>query len=119
MDSVESVDIKDKMIKYGKYVTVLILIVIIFFIVKGCERGYSAIENEMVNAAKKYVEKNNVYVNENKDVFVSIIDLDEIEETELCSKASGVIISKENGKLNYQAILKCDGYETNLAKNKT
>ena len=118
MNSIDSVDLKDKIFKYGKYLIILVILILIFILTKGCNNGYGKIEKNLINSAKTYVEKNKIFVGEGSSVFISITDLDEIEGTEFCSKASGVVVSRSKGNLNYEAYLKCDDYESKLVNNK-
>ena len=63
------------------------------------------IETDVINATKDYINKNNITIT--KESYIEITKLDEIEGTELCSKASGVIVKNENGTLKYQVYLDC------------
>ncbi len=121
MNSIDSIDQKEKILRYGKYGFILILLIGVLFLVfkKDSDRGFNSIENELLVNAKNYVEKNNILVKENESFFINLVDLDEIEGTEFCSKASGVIVSRINGKLTYDAYLKCDDYVSKLSSNKT
>ena len=116
MNSIDELDNKQKIIKYGKYVVILIIIIAAFLFIKGCKRGYSNVESDMVEAAKKYISDNGVQFNDS--IYIDILKLGEIEGTELCSRASGVIATRVNGKITYKPYLKCDNYETKLIKNK-
>ncbi len=117
MNSIESEDKLKTIIKYGKYILLLTIIVIILFSLKSCKRGYNDIESEMILAAKQYVADRNMNVT-NQD-FIPITSLGEIEGTELCSKASGVIVKNDNGTIKYLPYLKCDNYESTIQETKT
>lgn len=112
MNSVDELDRKQKIIKYGKYILLLGLIIFILFLLRGCKHGYSDIENEMIEATKKYISENNIQIYGQE--FFEITKLGEIEGTELCSKASGVIVKNDNGNLTYTTYLKCDNYQSEV-----
>ncbi len=117
MNSIEDEDKLKSIIKYGKYIILLAIVVIILFALKSCKRGYNDIESEMILAAKQYITSNNMNIT-NQD-FIPITKLGDIQGTELCSKASGVIVKNENGKINYLPYLKCDNYESTIQLKST
>ena len=116
MNSIDDSDRRQMIIKYGKYFFILIIIIVVLLILKSCKHGYNSIESEMITAAKKYISDNNVAVYD--QLYVELTDLGEIEGTELCSKASGVIVKNENGTLKYKPYLSCDNYQTELSDSK-
>lgn len=117
MNSIDSEDKKEKLFKYIKYLIFIILIIIIVLIVNSCNRNYSDIEKDMITATKNYISSKNIVINQ--ETYISITELGEIEGTELCSKASGVIVSNTNRKMNYQPYLSCPDYKSDIIKNKS
>lgn len=115
MDSIDSQDKIQKIIKYGKYVVLVAFLISIFLIVKSCSRTYEDIEDEMINSAMNYIAENNISVS--NELYVEITKLDEIEGTELCSLASGVIVTNNSGALKYQAYLQCPDYKSTINDN--
>ncbi len=116
MNSIEDEDKIKSIIKYAKYVLLLIILIVILFLFKGLGNNYSDVEKDMVIAAKKYV--NEKQLNIANQEFIEITKLGEFKGTEFCKKASGVIVRNNNGSLTYQAYLKCDDYETKLNSKK-
>lgn len=115
MDTYDNTDKIAKAFKYGKYVLILIVILIIFLVVKGCTFSYSKVEKTLIDETKKYVSENNISVID--EIYIEASQLEIVEGTELCTKASGVIVKKENGSLKYQAYLDCPDYKSNIIKN--
>ncbi len=114
-----SVDVQDKIqqiLKYVKYLLLLLPIIILFFVFKGCSNSYSNIEDVMEEAAKTYINSNNIYIPD--ETYIEISLLGDIEGTELCSKASGVLVKNESGKISYQSYLNCSDYQSSIIKNK-
>ena len=70
----------------------------------------------MKELAIKYIKENNIIIN--KETYIELSFLDEIEGTELCSNASGIIVNNKSGKLTYQPYLICEDYETKILNNK-
>ena len=104
-------------IKYGKYVVLIVIIGIIALIIINSKQTYEKIEENLIVAAQKYVVDNNIHVN--NTTFIEITKLGEIEGTELCSKASGVSVTNEKGKLKYKAFLSCNNYQSKVSTSKT
>ena len=119
MNSIDSLDIKQNIIKYGKYVLLILIVLSVFLLIKSCKKSYNNVESNVIKVAEKYVNDNNIFINNRE--FIEITELNKFEEIdgiELCSKASGVIITNENGKLNYVPYLKCEEYESDVDKSK-
>ena len=119
-DSMDTLDREEKIqniVKYGKYVVLVIIIGIIALIIINSKQTYGKIEENLIAAAQKYVADNNINVN--NTTFIEITKLGEIEGTELCSKASGVSITNEKGKLKYKAFLSCNNYQSKVSTSKT
>ena len=117
MNSIEDEDKIRNIIKYGKYVLLLIIAIVLIFVFKGCEKTYSKVEKDMIAAAKSYVANKNLSVND--EIYIEISKFDLIEGTELCNKGSGVIVTNNNGTLKYQAYLKCPDYTSKIVNNKS
>lgn len=117
MDAYDNTERIAKIIKYGKYVVLLVIIAVAFLLIKGCGVNYKKIEEQMVDAAKAYVYEKNLVIT--KETYIEIGNFDLIAGTELCNKSSGVIVSPQNGDLKYQAFLKCPDYSTKLVENKS
>lgn len=117
MNSIDSEDRLQNILKYSKYLIILIILVGLVFLIKSCDRTYDDIETDVINATKDYINKNNITIT--KESYIEITKLDEIEGTELCSKASGVIVKNENGNLKYQVYLDCLNYQSSNFKNKS
>ena len=107
----------ERKIKIVKISILVIVVIIIFIVILSLlnKNEYKSIEKEMMNAAKEYIQNNNIVV-ENQD-FLSLSDLKITEGAELCSKASGVVITKVSGKLQYKPYLKCLDYESDIVVN--
>lgn len=116
-----SFDFQDKLDKYRKYLKYGLLaiptIIILVIVFKNTGSPYKNIESELEKNALAYVKNNNVVVAGETFVEIDKImgDLDGIE---LCSKASGVIVSNTNGKLEAKAYLECPDYKSNVVNNK-
>ena len=116
-----SFDFQDKLDKYRKYLKygllVIPIIVILVIVFKNTGSPYKNIESELEKNALAYVKNNNVVVAGETFVEIDKImgDLDGIE---LCSKASGVIVSNTNGTLESKAYLECTDYKSNVVSNK-
>ena len=115
MDTYDETEKFVKIFKYGKYVIIVLVIIITFLIIRACTFSYSKVESALVEEAKKYIEDKKITILE--ETFIEAYNLDVVEGTELCSKSSGVIISNENGKLKYKAYLDCPDYKSNVIKN--
>lgn len=117
MNSIENQDKLQNILKYGKYAVLLMLIVGGFLLFRSCGRTYNDIEEELIEEAKKYVHNNNITISDEK--YVEITKLNEVEGTELCSRASGVSIKSVNGKLKYTVYLECMDYKSNTTNEKS
>lgn len=116
MNSVDFFDKKETIIKYGKYALILLVLIIIIISFRGCKKNYTSIETDMITAAKNYIADNNITVS--NQTYIEIEKLGSVPGTEMCSKASGVIVKNENGVISYKPYLKCDNYETALNTEK-
>ena len=116
MDTIDFQDKFDALKKYIKYFLLLIPLIIIVILIKGCGTSYHKLENEVEKEALRYIQENNIPITGEQYIELSL--LDEIEGTELCQKASGVIVKNENGQVKATAYLKCDDYESEIVKNK-
>ena len=94
---------------------IIILSVIIVVVILSNKTDYEKLEKEMVAIAKEKVETQNIEVKIQN--FMNLEALNITDGAELCSKASGVIITNINGRLEYKAYLKCVDYESNILKN--
>ena len=117
MNTLEREEKIQSIIKYGKYVVLAIIISIIILIIVNSKQSYSKIEKALIESAQKYVSDNNINVN--NTTFIEITKLGEIEGTELCSRASGVSVTNEEGKLKYKAFLSCNNYQSKISTSKT
>ena len=117
MNSIDNEDKKQLILKYGKYLILIVVLVIAILFIRSCGQDYNDIENKMIELTKNYISKNSMTIN--NETYITITELGEIEGTELCSKASGVIVSNNNGSLKYQPYLKCGDYKTDVIKNKS
>ena len=108
MNSFEREEKIQQIIKYGKWVLLVLVVFAVFFLIKNSKRTYNNIEDDVVVAAKKYVADNNLAITSPQ--YIEITKLSEIEGTELCSKASGVMVTNTNGKIAYEPYLNCSKY---------
>lgn len=115
MDTYDDSEKLAKVFKYGKYILPVLIVVIVFLVIRSCQFSYAKVENALVDEAKKYIKDNNISVS--NDTYIEAINLDVVEGTELCSKATGVLITNENGNLKYQAYLDCPDYKSEVFKN--
>ena len=116
---VESLDKLENMKKYLKYIIISVPIIIVIIIILAIMNNdkYSKLEKAIVKEALLYIEKKQIVIN--KEQYLLLTDLNEFDGIEMCSKASGVILKQENGKLSAKAYLKCSDYESNVIKNKS
>lgn len=91
------------------------LLVVIFLTLSRSD--YEKIEHAMVKNAKDYVVKNNINVTNQEFVFIRDLGID--SGVELCSKASGVVITNIGGSIKYYPYLKCLDYESKILDNST
>ena len=117
MNTLEREEKIQNIIKYGKYVVLIVIIGIIALIIINSKQSYSKIEKALIESAQKYVSDNNIQVTDT--TFIEITKLGEIEGTELCSKASGVSITNKKGKLKYKAFLSCNNYQSKASTTNT
>ncbi len=117
MNSFDAEDRLIKILKYGKYVIVVFVILVAFFVIRSCKSDYSDIEANMIEIAKQYIVTKNISVND--EIYLELANLSEVEGTELCSKASGVIVTNDAGTLKYKAYLQCPDYQSKIIDNKT
>ncbi len=118
LDSIGDIEFqekKQKVFHYLKYFIVIFLIIPIYFLIRNFIVTYGDIERNIVNLAKNYIEENNISLSET--TYIPLGLLGEVEGAELCSNASGVIITKNKNKYKYQTYLKCFDYETKLVDN--
>lgn len=94
---------------------IIILSVIIVVVILSNKTDYEKLEKEMVRIAKEKVETQNIEVKIQD--FMNLEALNITDGAEVCSKASGVIITNVNGRLEYKAYLKCVDYESTILKN--
>ncbi len=107
-------DTKDRLLKILAIVfSVGALLFVVFLILNRSD--YEKIERQMVKNAKEYVSKNKIKVTNQEYVFIR--DLDVESGTELCSKASGVVITNVAGSIKYYPYLKCLDYESKILNN--
>ena len=105
-----------------KLTKVLIIVIPIVFIITvvllGFPRSeYKRLENQMVKKAKEYVKENKIDVTNQEYIFLEDLGID--DGAELCTRASGVIVTKIGSSLEYYPYLKCIDYESNVLNNST
>ena len=98
-----------------KIISLIIALVIIVVVILSNKTDYEKLEKEMVRIAKEKVETQNIEVKIQD--FMNLEALNITDGAEVCSKASGVIITNVNGRLEYKAYLKCVDYESTVLKN--
>ena len=107
MNSFDDNEKVQKIIKYVKYIIPLIIVLVLILILfKGT--NYSALEEKLIEATKKYVNENNINTSGEKYIEATKVEL--IEGMELCSKNSGVLITNNI----YKAYLKCPEYQSKI-----
>ncbi len=106
---------KIKVISLIIALVIIILSVIIVVVILSNKTDYEKLEKEMVRIAKEKVETQNIEVKIQD--FMNLETLNITDGAEVCSKASGVIITNVNGRLEYKAYLKCVDYESTVLKN--
>lgn len=94
-------------------VSILALLFVIFLILS--RSNYEKLERQMVKNAKKYISENKIDVKNQEFLFIH--DLNINSGVELCSKASGVIITNVGGSIKYYPYLKCIDYESKILNN--
>ena len=118
LDNIGSIDFqekKNKLLVRLKYVIFLLPIIPIIMLINYYVVTYGDVEDELIKIAKKYVKDNNIKVQ--TESYIPLGTMGEIEGAELCSNASGVIVTRSGNKYKYQAYLKCLDYETKLISN--
>ena len=115
MDTYDDSEKLAKVFKYGKYILPVLIVVIVFLVIRSYQFSYAKVEDALVDEAKKYIKDNNISVS--NETYIEAINLDVVEGTELCSKATGVLVTNENGNLKYQAYLDCPDYKSEVFKN--
>ena len=118
MNTIDFQDKFDKIKKYLKYLFLILPVVIIFLLLRNCgSTNFNKVEQELEEKALIYLKTNNISVT--NEAYVEITKLDEVEGTELCSRASGVIVKNNNGSLEATAYLNCENYQSKIIKNKS
>ena len=93
------------------FILALLILIYYFFINRN---SYYNIEKRMVKQAKDYILKNDVKVENQEYIFLDNLKID---NTELCSKVSGVIVTKIDNNIKYTPYLKCSDYESKIINN--
>lgn len=109
-------DTKDRLLKILAIVFSVGALLFVVFLISN-RTDYEKIERQMVKNAKEYVSKHKIKVTNQEFVFIR--DLDVEPGTELCSKASGVVITNIGGSIKYYPYLKCIDYESKILRNTT
>ena len=118
LDNIGNIDFQEKknqIFSHLKYGLIILVIIPIYLIASYYIRTYKEVESDLVKLAKKYVKDNNINVI--SESYIPLGTLGELEGAELCSNASGVIVSRDRNKYKYQAYLKCLDYETEIISN--
>ncbi len=105
----ENLDKKKILIITGIIITIVVLIVIISNLGKANAK-YERLEKELVNAAKRYINDNNITVN--REIFLGVKKLN-VELDSECLLISGVIY---DGK-TFTPYLSCKNYESEIYKS--
>ena len=118
MNTIDFQDKFDELKKYLKYLFLLLPLAIIFLLIRNCgSTDFNDIETELESKALSYIKKNNLNVT--AETYIEITKLGEIDGTELCKRASGVIVKNNNGSLEANAYLDCENYQSKIIKNKS
>ena len=92
--------------------------VLIFLLLRTCgSTNFNDIEQELEQKALSYVQSNKINVT--NETYIEITKLGEVEGTELCRRASGVIVKNVNGSLEATAYLDCENYKSEIINNKS
>ena len=106
--------LKNKVIWIVTAVVIVIIAVILVLIFHKTE--YEKLEAEMIENAKQYIAENNIKVDNQNYVFAKDLKIE--NGLELCSSASGVVVTNVEGKIEYTPYLKCIDYESKIFNNK-
>lgn len=113
MDTSERIEDLKKYLKYG---LLIIPIIIIIIVLKGCGgKSYSALENSVKEEVLSYIKERNLNIV--GEQYIELSMLNEIEGTELCSVSSGAIVKNENGNLVVTPYLDCQDYKSESLKS--
>lgn len=116
MGDIESQDKLKKIFSYAKYVLILLALIPIYLIADHYIYTYGDLEKDLTKLAKKYIKENNIQITDN--YYLPLGALGEVEGAELCSNASGVIVTRNGNKYSYDTYLNCFDYESKIVKNK-
>ena len=120
LDRLINIDLDEeklKLISRLKYVVLLLPIIPIYAIISYYVVTYSDVEDDVVKLAKQYVSDYSINIPEGEEYYVPLGQLGEIDGAELCSNASGVIVTNKGNKYKYKTYLNCTDYETKLVSN--
>ena len=94
---------------------VVLILIVVIIILCFHKNEYKKLEEKMMEAAKLYINENNIKVDNQEYIFAK--DLNIKEGLELCSNASGVVVTNVEGNIEYTAYLKCIDYESKIFNN--
>lgn len=77
---------------------------------------YEKIESEMKEVAINYIKDNKIEVKNQE--YIPISDLGLATKVEMCSQASGVVVTNVSNKIEYKPYLKCLDYESDIVNNR-
>ncbi len=115
MGTIDFEEKKNEILSYLKYAIFLLPIIPIILIISYYTHTYGDTEDELVKLAQKYINNNHIEIND--EIYIPLGELGEVDGAELCSNASGVIVTKKGNKNKYTPYLKCLDYETKLVSN--
>jgi len=114
MDNFFKNDAKNKLVKIAIIVlSVVVLLITVFLVLNKNE--YKKIEEQMLVNAKEYISKNNIEVTNQEYIFIENLNIN--NGAELCSRASGVVVTKDGNSIKYYPYLKCLDYESKILNN--
>lgn len=102
--------------QYLKYFILIIPLIVIVILLKSCGNESSRLEEAVKDATLNYIKSNNLMIA--GEQYIELLDIGEIEGTEICSKSSGAIVTNNNGEIKIVPYLQCGDYESEVIKNK-
>jgi len=106
--SFKNLTLKHILVILGVFIIIIIVVLIVLNNRRNYRNSYEYIELKMVESAKKYINANNLFVN--NEIYLDVSKLG-FKVKDNCSLISGVLVNKNH---EYTAYLSCDDYESNI-----